>query len=188
MIVSASGQKFSVFFAAGQAIRGVSKVGKEFFKLDTTHTEAIKCLHVESSFLWSAGDFILNCYESVDGKIQEKSFYICEDKINDMAVAPVTGQMVLNPVLACQDRTVKVLLDNNVVYTHKLEAAVTALSLAVEKTHRMCPIVGYGLRNGGIGCLEMMRDEAAVMWCLEGAQTNGSAVAQVKCANIGSDD
>jgi len=35
-----------MFFAAGQSIRGVTKKGKEFFKLDTSHTEIIKSLHV----------------------------------------------------------------------------------------------------------------------------------------------
>jgi len=90
-----------VFYAAGQSIRGVTKKGKEFFKLDTTHTEAIKSLHVQGTFLWSAGDYILNCYESVDGKIVDKYFYICDDMINDMVVAPVTGQLVLNCIIAC---------------------------------------------------------------------------------------
>lgn len=44
----------------------------------------------------------MNCYESKDNnKISDKFFYICEDKINDMVVAPVVGQMVLNPIIAC---------------------------------------------------------------------------------------
>ena len=90
-----------MFFAAGQSIRGVTKKGKEFFKLDTTHTEAIKSLHVNGQNLWSAGDYILNCYESVDMKITDKYFFICEDKINDFVVAPVSGQMVFNTILAC---------------------------------------------------------------------------------------
>ena len=123
---------------------------------------------MESQFLWSAGDYILNCYESIDSKIVDKFFYICEDKINDLIVAPVTGQLVFNPIIACQDKTVKVLHEDKLVYQHKFESAVTSLSLALEKTHRHCPIVGYGLRNGGIGCLELTRDESVVMWSIEG--------------------
>ena len=91
VVLSGNAQKYSMFFAAGQSIRGVTKKGKEFFKLDTSHTEIIKSLHVAGQFLWSAGDYILNCYESVENKILDKYFYICEDKINDMVIASVSG-------------------------------------------------------------------------------------------------
>lgn len=80
----------------------MTKKGKEFFKLDTSHTEVIRSLHVQAQSLWSAGEYILNCYESKENnKIVDKYFYICEDRINDMVVVPVMGQLVLNPVLAC---------------------------------------------------------------------------------------
>ena len=46
MISIASEDKFSIFYSIGQNIRGVTKKGKEFFKLDTSHTEAITSLHV----------------------------------------------------------------------------------------------------------------------------------------------
>ena len=46
MISVASEDKFSIFYSIGQNIRGVTKKGKEFFKLDTSHTEAITSLHV----------------------------------------------------------------------------------------------------------------------------------------------
>jgi Bardet-Biedl syndrome 7 protein len=101
LVISGNAQKYSLFFAAGQSIRGVTKKGKEFFKLDTSHTEAIKSLHVHAQNLWSAGDYILNCYESVDNKIVDKYFYVCEDKINDLVIASVSGQMAFNSVLAC---------------------------------------------------------------------------------------
>jgi hypothetical protein len=58
------------------------------------------------------------------------------------------------------------------------------LSLAEEQTHRYCPILGYGLRNGGIGCLELTRDESVTIWSLEGTQTNGSSVSVVRSCNF----
>jgi Bardet-Biedl syndrome 7 protein len=186
-VLSGSNEKYSLFFAAGQSIRGVTKKGKEFFKLDTSHTEAIKSLHVQGSYLWSAGDYILNCYESVDGKITDKCFYVCKDRINDMTVATVTGQMVLNPVLGCQDRCLRVLLDDKEVYTHQFDSACTTISLASEMTHRFCPVIGYGLKNGGFGCIELTRDESVVMWSIEGVQTNGSAVTLVRTFNFEAD-
>jgi hypothetical protein len=41
--------------------------------------------------LWSAGEYILNCYESVNNKIVDKYFFICEDRINDMVISSVSG-------------------------------------------------------------------------------------------------
>ena len=70
--------------------------------------------------------------------------------------------------------------DDKVVYTHKFESACTCLSFNDEMTHRHSPVVGYGLKNGGIGCLELTRDTSVIMWSLEGTQTNGSSVAVIK--------
>jgi len=91
VVISGVPSKFSVFFAAGQSIKGVTKKGKEFFKLETSHTETIRSLHVQAQNLWSAGEYILNCYESVNNKIIDKYFFICEDRINDMLVCSVSG-------------------------------------------------------------------------------------------------
>jgi hypothetical protein len=60
-------------------------------------------------------------------------------------------------------------LFNSSMVSAAFDSAITALSLADEQTHRYCPIVGYGLRNGGIGCIELTRDEPVILWSLEGA-------------------
>lgn len=86
-----SEDKFSVFYAVGQSIKGVTKKGKEFFKLDTSHAEMISSLFVKGTNLWSAGEYILNCYESRDNAIKDRYYFICEDKINDLLLAPVAG-------------------------------------------------------------------------------------------------
>lgn len=46
VVISGIPSKFSIFYAAGQSIKGVTKKGKDFFKLDTSHTEVIRSLHV----------------------------------------------------------------------------------------------------------------------------------------------
>ena len=89
----------------------MTKKGKEFFKLDAQSAEAIASLHVQGQSLWSAGEYILNCYESSANKIKDKYYFICEDKINDLIVAPVQGQMVMNPIMACQDKLLRILDD-----------------------------------------------------------------------------
>jgi len=49
-------------------------------------------------------------------------------------------------------------------------------------------VIGFGLKNGGLGCVEMTRDEPIPLWSLEGSQTNGSPVALVKCAGPSDQD
>ena len=51
-----------------------------------------------------------------------------------MVVAPVQGQGFLNPVLACQDKQVRVLSDrgDNVIYIHKFDSPCTAISLSTD--------------------------------------------------------
>lgn len=102
MVISkAAEDKFSIFYSVGQSIRGITKKGKDFFRLDTSHADYISCLHVKDQNLWSASEYILNCYESAGNRIVDKYYYICDDKINDLIIAPVAGQMVMNPILAC---------------------------------------------------------------------------------------
>ena len=63
VVISLAGDdKFSIFYSVGQSIKGVTKKGKEFFKLEANHAEAISSLHVQQQNLWSAGEYILNCY------------------------------------------------------------------------------------------------------------------------------
>lgn len=78
-----------------------------------------------------------------------------------MVVASVQGQGFLNPVLACQDKLIRVLSDrgDSVVYKHKFDAACTCISLADDLTERQSPILGFGLANGGIGVIELMRNK-----------------------------
>lgn len=85
--ISGTGDKASVFLSAKTQIKGFTKRGKDFFKLDSSHTETITHLQVVGQELWSTGKQTLNCYQSADGKIVDKYYYIAEDVINHMGVA-----------------------------------------------------------------------------------------------------
>ena len=82
VVISGSNDKAAVFCAIGSQIKGVTKRGKDFFKLDTSHTERILHLHVLGANLWSAGTYTLNCYASSNNTITDKYFFVCDDKIN----------------------------------------------------------------------------------------------------------
>ena len=134
VVVSGSQDKAAVFMSIGSSIKGVTKRGKDFFKLETSHTERILHLHVLGTNLWSAGDYTLNCYASSNNAIADKYFFVCDDKINQMIVhftdLARSGRIDPYVLLACNDSTVKVISDNgSQLYQAHLDAAPTCISL-----------------------------------------------------------
>ena len=90
-MISGSAEKASVFVASGSQIRGFTKRGKDFFKLDSSHTDAIQHLHVQASELWSTGKHTLNCYVSAENRIVDKYYYVAEDFIVNMKVVTLSS-------------------------------------------------------------------------------------------------
>ena len=165
VVISGSNDKAAVFLAIGSQIKGVTKRGKDFFKLDTSHTEPIIHLHVLGTNLWSAGTFTLNCYASANNAITDKYFFVCDDKINQMIVhfcdlTRRSGETVPLVLLACQDSTIKVIADNGrLQYQAILDSQPTCIAL-VEDVEQEEPsnnpqVVVFGLQNGNIGALEL---------------------------------
>ena len=76
VVISGSQDKAAVFIAIGSQIKGITKRGKDFFRLDTSHTEQISHLHVLGTNLWSAGAYTLNCYASQNNAIADKYFFV----------------------------------------------------------------------------------------------------------------
>jgi len=96
--------------------------------------------------------------------------------------------MVMNPILACQDKLLRVLNNDGKtsLYTHQFEAACVTISQAPELSARQSPIIGYGLSNGEIGVIELMRGQPSVQWSLEvGQLTDSSPVSMVKACSLG---
>ena len=114
--ISGSLDKAAVFLAVGSSIKGVTKRGKDFFKLDTSHTEQIMHLHVLGTNLWSAGAYTLNCYASANNAIADKYYFVCEDKINEMIVhhGDLANEGRIEPIviIACNDCSIKVINDS----------------------------------------------------------------------------
>ena len=169
----------------GSQIKGITKRGKDFFKLDTSHTEQISHLHVLGTNLWSAGAFTLNCYASANNAIADKYFYVCDDKINGMIVLHAdilnTGQIMPFVVLACNDGTIKVIDDDGrPIYQVNLDAAPTCITL-LEPSDLDVPqptVILFGLQNGNIGAVELQQDEAMVLW--EKESTDGDSNAPIQ--------
>ena len=95
--------------------------------------------------------------------------------------------MVLNPIMACQDKQLRVLGEDgkNMLYIHQFEAACVSISIAPDLSERSSPIIGYGLNNGEIGVIELMRNKPAVLWSVHPNQIEScSPVSIVKTCRL----
>lgn len=62
-----------------------------------------------------------------------------------------------------------------------------SISLSPKLSDRNCPVIGYGLKNGAIGVLELGKSQADVIWHLQPDQINDvncAPVSLVKCCNL----
>jgi len=178
VINSGVAEKATVFMASGQCITGVTRQkGKQFFQFQSpSHIETIRSLHVQGTFLWTAGDFTLNCYESTKSRIEDRYYYTSDERINDMLVLGFPSEQYYS-MLACNDSTIRMIgPDGTLQYTSTFSSPVTAV-ISVGMTQRQSPLVCFGLRNGTIGALEATigEDQAVILWEVEpelGQNTN----------------
>ncbi|MEW5302522.1 MAG: hypothetical protein WDW36_005300 [Sanguina aurantia] len=117
-------QRDKIFIAAGETIRGTNNKGKDFFRFNTQLTETIRKVSVLDKHIWSAGEYVHNHF--IEGK--DNAFYLSPDRINDAAVVPLTDNSELNPVLACQDRQIRVLNGNQILFQAPTQAAPSCIS------------------------------------------------------------
>ncbi|XP_047271845.1 BBSome complex member BBS7 isoform X5 [Homo sapiens] len=114
-----------IFIAAASEIRGFTKRGKQFLSFETNLTESIKAMHISGSDLFLSASYIYNHY--CDCKDQH--YYLSGDKINDVICLPVERLSRITPVLACQDRVLRVLQGSDVMYAVEVPGPPTVLAL-----------------------------------------------------------
>lgn len=51
----------------------------------------------------------MNEYESQKDSILDKNYYLCPDSINDLFIHSLNSTNIYNPILACQDNSLKIL-------------------------------------------------------------------------------
>ena len=62
-----------------------------------------------------------------NSEIKEVSTFVSNAKINDMYIDSIQGQPIFNPILACQDKTVKVLSGVDVLYKQDTNSPVLSI-------------------------------------------------------------
>jgi len=154
-------QRDRIFVAAGNTIKGISKKGKEFFKFNTQITETIRRVDVYDKNIWSSAEYVHNHF--IEGK--DKAFYLCPDRINGAEVVPLISKDDWSPVLACQDRHIRVLSGTDVFFEAATPAAPISIKYIPEShdPHHRAPNareVLYGTEVGTLVQLLMESDQA----------------------------
>ena len=137
---------------------GLTKKGKEFFKLTSSLTESIRNIVVEDTKIWTGCEFVYNLYDNG----QDTAFYMSRDQINALAIGNqstnqslgfrlfivthplthtlspiflmfpfiehVTRENEYDVVLACQDNLIRIVAGSALVCEVPTDAPVTAVA------------------------------------------------------------
>jgi len=161
-----------VYFTTGHTIYGVSSKGKEVLKYDMNVSEKLKGLIVTESEIWVSGDYIVSSLKYTPGqKPTEKDYFLASNKINYMTIGNISGELINNPILGCQDKSIYVLKGDEVLYKVAVASPVTVLE-PYEKNFFF-----YGCTDGFIGVVQLGRESGKNHWVVS---ENKSSVIALK--------
>jgi Bardet-Biedl syndrome 7 protein len=92
-------------------IKGYDAKGSQFFRFTTPITDDIKHICVASTCLFAFTDTSVTIFDETT----ERCCYTAPEKITAATIAPLVSADTWWPLVACQDRTLKVLNDTKVV-------------------------------------------------------------------------
>lgn len=170
-------QRDRIFVGEGYSVRGLNKKGREFFSFQTNLTEEISNVAVHETEVWVFGEYVHNSFEDC----KEKNFYIAPDRINASEVVLVGKSYT--PVLACQDRLVRVLNGSEVSKEIVVESgAPTCLRYILESHDPLNRYPGakeilYGTENGAVGQLFLDSDSLCNGFTIENPKKLGAVSA-----------
>lgn len=158
-------KKDKIFVAEGQKIVGLTKKGREFFKLTSSLTETIHNMVVEDTKIWTGGEFIYNLYEGG----QDAAFYMCHDRINHMIVGHVLWDSEFSVLLGCHDSYIRVVHGSKLVTEIAVQGPVTCMAAYADSTlvNRGRRIVLFGTDNGVIGAIQAEENALRQTWALQ---------------------
>uniref|UniRef100_A0A8C9UKU7 Bardet-Biedl syndrome 7 n=1 Tax=Spermophilus dauricus TaxID=99837 RepID=A0A8C9UKU7_SPEDA len=149
-----------IFIAAGSEIRGFTKRGKQFLSFETNLTESIKAMHISGSDLFLSASYIYNHY--CDCKDQH--YYLSADKINDVICLPVERVPQITPILACQDRVLRVLQGSDVTYEIEVPGPPAVLALHNGNGGNSGEDLLFGTADGKLGLIQITTSKPVHKW------------------------
>ncbi|MBN3296985.1 BBS7 protein, partial [Amia calva] len=149
-----------IFIAAGSEVRGFTKKGKQFLSFEANLTESIKAMYISGADLFVCASYIYNHY--CDCKDQD--YYLSGDKINDIICLPVENLDHIAPVLACQDRVLRVLQGSELVYEVEVPGPPSVLELNNRDGGSQGGEVLYGTSDGKLGLIRITDTSSVNKW------------------------
>ncbi|KAK7070006.1 Bardet-Biedl syndrome 7 protein, partial [Halocaridina rubra] len=169
-----------IFVSSANEVRGYTKKGKQFLGFDTNLTEEIKSMHISGSDLLVCGDYIYNHYHDC----QDSNYFLSPDRINDVISLPAEKMKSLVPVLACEDRLLRVMSNSEVLYSVELPAPPTSLQLFYNDGGEHGDQLLYGTSDGKIGLVQLGRGSAVHRWVFEGGSSSNGKITASKHGGV----
>ncbi|XP_042326280.1 Bardet-Biedl syndrome 7 protein [Sceloporus undulatus] len=161
-----------IFVAAGSEVRGFTKKGKQFLSFNTNLTENIKAMHISGSDLFLGASYIYNHY--CDCKDQH--YYLSGDKINDVICLPVEKLSCITPILACQDRVLRVLQGSDLLYEMEVPGPPAVLALKDGNGGDSGEEVLFGTSDGKIGLIQITGVSPVEKWKIGNEKKRGGVL------------
>ncbi|CAL9706501.1 unnamed protein product [Knipowitschia caucasica] len=155
-----------IFVCSGSQVRGFSKKGKQFLTFDANLTENINAMHVSGSDLFVCASYIYNHY--LDCKDQD--YFLSGDKINDITFLSYENLPRPLPVLACQDRVLRVLQGSELAYGIEVPGPPSVLELYNKDGGDE---ILYGTSDGKIGLLQIGDQTSSSKWEIDNDKKKG---------------
>ncbi|GIY85834.1 bardet-Biedl syndrome 7 protein homolog [Caerostris extrusa] len=149
-----------IFVASGGEVKGFTRKGKQFLRFDTNMTEAIKSMHISGNDLFVCGNFIFNHYY----ECQDQNYYLSVDSINDMICLDMDKVGTIVPILACQDRILRVIKESNCLYEMEVPGPPSTLALYQNDGGNTGEDLLYGTTDGKVGLVSVGRASCTHRW------------------------
>lgn len=164
--------KDRIFVSSGSVVRGYSKKGKQFLDFNTNITESIKNMYVEGADLVLSGDYIYHHY--CDCK--DISYFLCDDKINDVICLPMEKVPDLTPVLACNDGVLRIFQNGEQACRMDVARSPQTLCLYQNDGGDLGDRVLYGTKDGRLGLVQISKFVQDNVWELENESRSGGVL------------
>uniref|UniRef100_A0A8C3G0S7 Bardet-Biedl syndrome 7 protein homolog n=1 Tax=Cyclopterus lumpus TaxID=8103 RepID=A0A8C3G0S7_CYCLU len=163
-----------IFVCSGSQVRGFTKKGKLFLTFEANLTESINAMHVLGADLFVCASYIYNHY--CDCKDQH--YYLSGDKINDITCLSSENLSRPVPVLACQDRVLRVLQGSELAYDVEVPGPPSVLELYNKDGGNVTDFstgeeILYGTTDGKIGLVQIGESAAAIKWEIDNDKKKG---------------
>uniref|UniRef100_A0A8D9AJZ2 Bardet-Biedl syndrome 7 protein homolog n=2 Tax=Cacopsylla melanoneura TaxID=428564 RepID=A0A8D9AJZ2_9HEMI len=172
-----------IFVASKSEVRGFTKKGKMFLNFDTCTTDPIRFMHVSGSDLLVAGDHVLTHFHDC----KDGSSYVCPDLITGIITLNAQKLMTLVPIVACQDKTLKVLRKSEVTQIIPLGGTPTCVHLFNNDGGVTGDLLLVGTMHGEVVLYQISHQEFSIKWSLPSTKSM-SCVTCLYCYDMSTND